>query len=810
MSLRSSVRPSDRPADGSWRRRAPCGARAPIERVLLVLLFAALAVALLPLVPSISLPAAGGSSSAPAAPQATSSPSPAALIAGPVVAKTPSTFWSVVVQTNNPSGVVSDPTVHSFLGSTPFRWVRYDSGTDQCNWATDTMYTDSGTVSGRCALNISALKTWCASLTPRCHAILTLPGENNNSVLDAAIARYIVTVVGFQPDYWAIGNEPTGWTHYGIPWLRWSPTDHSTPTALAYAVDVRAAIGAVSAVDPGAKFIGVEAACPCNGNWFQAVMKVDGPLLSALGVHMYPSTGSTSVSLAQFFSPLNGATNVSNQYAEVRASIAGQCPTCSRVPILINEFNAGPGWSPSNLGGTYPNAVFLAASVAQALRANVTQLTVFNLQTWSSGTYGYSMIDSRDVVGPTGELFSGMLSHLAMGSVAATEVQSTVGNLWSVLTANASRQTALVVNANVTQSVQLTVGDSLAFGRSGTAYRWTPGDAAPQTSEVNRSGSYLLPPESILLLDAPAAIPSASKLAAWISANRTQGDPPFSVAFSSVVQGGEAPFSYQWQFGDGASSNQSLASHTYTAAGIYSVSLTVNDSAGHRVTAVAAVTVGRFPLALSLNSNVSRGPAPLCIGFVALPTGGTGPYTTSWTFGDNGSGAAGAAVQHCYTSAGNYTVIATSTDVAGGSVSAQLSVVVGATLQVTLRASENPVYAGDSVQVSAATSGGQGGVSLRWSDNGTLWASNNTSVTQVWPTPGVHQVSVTVRDSQGNTASASLNLTVEPSRAVSAGANASPNASHRILWATGMALIAVGVGIAAVLAPAGGRRHRER
>ncbi|MCI4360326.1 MAG: hypothetical protein L3J91_01345 [Thermoplasmata archaeon] len=362
------------------------------------------------------------------------------------------------------------------------------------------MYGNSGVATGGCAFNLSSLKSWCNGRTPHCHAILSLPGENNNSAEDAAIAQWIVKSIGFQPDYWSIGNEPTGWTHYGRPWTTWQTTASLAPTPLAYAFDVKAAIAAVKVVDPSAKFIGIESACECNTQWLQDVVAVNGPNLAAIAYHNYPSTGSTSVNLAQFYSTLASTSNVSAQYASARSAILGHCGQCATLPIFVNEFNAGPGWAPSNYGGTYANAVFLAASIAQALEANVSQLTIFNLQTSSTSTYGFSMMNGHSTVGPTGLLFSDLLSHMGTGQVYSTKVATTVPNVWAVETRSGSSESLLVVNANLTHAVALSLGTSLGIALAATEYLWSPGNASPTTSAGLLNVAYSIPAQGILLL----------------------------------------------------------------------------------------------------------------------------------------------------------------------------------------------------------------------------------------------------------------------------------------------------------------------
>jgi hypothetical protein len=457
---------------------------------------------------ALRVPTVGPSTPGPTASTGTTTPGAASrsilgnvtVGAGAPLATTPSTFWSIDAQTKCASCIDSNASVKAFLNATPFTWFRYGEGTDECNASIDTQYSSGGAASTGCAFNVTALKSWCASRSSACHAILTLPGENNNSAEDAAIAKWIVSTAGFQPDYWSIGNEPTGWTHYGIPWTQWKSSDSAVATPLAYAFDVKAAITAVLAVDPTARFIGLEAACSCNTAWFQDVAQIDGDRLSAIAYHSYPSSGSSTPTPAEFYQPLASSSNLTASYASVRADVTGLCTNCSSLPIFVNEYNAGPGAGASDLGGTYENAVFLAASVAQALRANVSQLTLFNLQTDSTSSYGFSMMNGNGNVGPTGDLFSQLLSHVAVGVVLPGGVAGTIPGLWSSITQSTTEESLLAVNTNLTDSLQLSTNGSPFAGASGVAYQWSSSQAAPNSTSGSIAGSYTVPSQGILLL----------------------------------------------------------------------------------------------------------------------------------------------------------------------------------------------------------------------------------------------------------------------------------------------------------------------
>jgi PKD repeat protein/glucose/arabinose dehydrogenase len=91
---------------------------------------------------------------------------------------------------------------------------------------------------------------------------------------------------------------------------------------------------------------------------------------------------------------------------------------------------------------------------------------------------------------------------------------------------------------------------------------------------------------------------------AAVSANRTSGQAPLAVAFSSAgstdPEGGA--LTYRWDFGDGSSATTANPSHTYTTNGNYTAKLTVTDPAGNSGNASIPITVGNTAPAVTLNS----------------------------------------------------------------------------------------------------------------------------------------------------------------------------------------------------------------
>jgi len=72
-----------------------------------------------------------------------------------------------------------------------------------------------------------------------------------------------------------------------------------------------------------------------------------------------------------------------------------------------------------------------------------------------------------------------------------------------------------------------------------------------------------------------------SKLDVEITANRAVVKEREKVRFYSEIAGGFAPYSYEWDFGDGNTSTGQNPVHAYKAAGSYTVSLTVTDDRGN-------------------------------------------------------------------------------------------------------------------------------------------------------------------------------------------------------------------------------------
>jgi PKD repeat protein len=77
--------------------------------------------------------------------------------------------------------------------------------------------------------------------------------------------------------------------------------------------------------------------------------------------------------------------------------------------------------------------------------------------------------------------------------------------------------------------------------------------------------------------------PMDENMQSILVANETEGGSPLDVAFGVNVLGGLGPYSYEWSFGDGTTSNEQFPDHTFEADGeeSFRVSVVVTDRTGN-------------------------------------------------------------------------------------------------------------------------------------------------------------------------------------------------------------------------------------
>jgi PKD repeat protein len=114
------------------------------------------------------------------------------------------------------------------------------------------------------------------------------------------------------------------------------------------------------------------------------------------------------------------------------------------------------------------------------------------------------------------------------------------------------------------------------------------------------------------------------------------------------------PTAWLWNFGDGAISVERNPSHTYSAAGAFTVSLTATNSCGtSTVTKTSYITVRALSIP-DFSASVTAGCVPLTVQFTDLSI--NAPASWEWDFGDGSAPSTLQNPAHTYIDVGAYTV----------------------------------------------------------------------------------------------------------------------------------------------------------
>ncbi len=144
---------------------------------------------------------------------------------------------------------------------------------------------------------------------------------------------------------------------------------------------------------------------------------------------------------------------------------------------------------------------------------------------------------------------------------------------------------------------------------------------------------------------------------AAFSVSDTTGCFPLNVSYTDKSNAGSGSISaWSWDFGDGNISTAQQPSHTYTAAGTFSVTLSIANTSGctGSVSKTNLIHITSGVHAAFNITPVNTCHAPAIISFNSAATGDN-PLNYTWNFGD-GSGSATASPSHNYSQAGVYNV----------------------------------------------------------------------------------------------------------------------------------------------------------
>lgn len=315
----------------------------------------------------------------------------------------------------------------------------------------------------------------------------------------------------------------------------------------------------------------------------------------------------------------------------------------------------------------------------------------------------------------------------------------------------------------VTTGALLSIGEAGASSSRSSIHTFALTGSLPATGPAGEDGRLaLVVPIPQAPLSAQAAGPPSAPC----------GTP---AGFNGTAKGGQPPYSWGWNFGDGATATVENPLHAYSAGGAYTVSLQVHDSLGQVAGASLTITIGAGsgcvpPLSISATAAASSGTAPLSVSFLSIPSGGIPLYLFAWTFGDGGQRATTQNATHTYTTAGSYTARVWVNDSNGNSANATVLVSVQKAPPLSVHASMRVLnvscscntckgHAGMNVSLSAQVSGGAAPFTFDWSFGDGTPNGTGENITHAYAGQDPWNATVTVTDALGGRAVSNVTVT---------------------------------------------------
>ncbi len=305
--------------------------------------------------------------------------------------------------------------------------------------------------------------------------------------------------------------------------------------------------------------------------------------------------------------------------------------------------------------------------------------------------------------------------NTATGLSAGTYTSTVTDHNGCTITATAviTQPSAISVTASVTANVSCNGGTtgsastSVSGGTSPYTYSWSPNGGTNSSGTGLSAGTYTINVTSNTGCAGTATVIITQAAAMTITASVTANEScsgGITGAVSSTVSGGTSPYTYSWSLSGG-----SLSTASGLSAGTYTVHVTGNT--GCSGTATATITQ---PTALTITATVTTNES--CSGGTtgavsSTVSGGTSPYTYSWSPAGGSNSTASAL------SAGTYTVHVTSNTGCTGTATATITQPAAMTITATVTTNET-CGGGITGKLSSTVSGGTSPYTYSWTPSG--------------------------------------------------------------------------------------------
>jgi len=318
-----------------------------------------------------------------------------------------------------------------------------------------------------------------------------------------------------------------------------------------------------------------------------------------------------------------------------------------------------------------------------------------------------------------------------------------------------------------TEPLTVTFTDQSTSQQGIVSWFWTFGDASTSDQRdpshtYNQQGNYTV---SLTVREADSDSDTETKTAyvsvgdtgptAAFSANPRNGSEPLTAGFVDESISYDGIVSWHWSFGDGHTSRDRNATHTYVQQGTYTVGLNITegDGDGDTETKTGLIVVTDVDPTADFLGVPRSGPEPLNVSFTVLSTSYDGIVSWFWSFGD-GYSSEERNPTHRYAQDGNYTVSVTVREADGDSCTGTepAYIVVAPGPKPTANFFSSPgggqepltvVFADQSISV-------EGLVSWCWSF-GDGWTSTEKDPTHTYVQDGTYTVSLTVAEFDSDT-----------------------------------------------------------
>ncbi len=328
------------------------------------------------------------------------------------------------------------------------------------------------------------------------------------------------------------------------------------------------------------------------------------------------------------------------------------------------------------------------------------------------------------------DLMTGSAAGFAVTNQTPVRTQHCL-NIPAALTAttSASTNTSCFGGCNGTATV------SPSGGTSPYTYAWAPSGGTGATGTGLCAGTYTCTVTDALGATATTTVTITQPTAITATSSATPVNCSVGFGTASVTpSGGTGPYTYSWAPSGGTGSTA-----TVFVAGNYTC--TITDALGCTTTTVVVVPPGTGPTA-TLQAQTNN----ICFGgtigsATVTATGGTGPYTYSWSpSGGTGPSASGLA-------AGTYTVTVTDATGCPGTVIVTITQPAAVTGTTTFTPSS---CSGNTGSATVTPTGGTPGYTYSWSPSG----GTGASATNLAPGP----YTITITDANGCTGTANVTV----------------------------------------------------